>query len=65
MDLWSLLRSLILQEMERNGVYLLVVSEVKKNRGKEVKFNQENTFEQQRSKSTGIKKMWLSVPTKR
>jgi len=36
----------------------------RKYRGKEVKFNWKNTSEQQRSKSTGTKKMWLSIPTK-
>jgi len=38
---------------EKKGRVFLVVSE--KYRGKAVKFNEEDTFEQQRSKSTGIK----------
>ena len=46
----------MLEEMKRKIEYLLVVSEVEKYRGKEANFNQENTSEQQQSKTTGIKK---------
>ena len=52
------------EEMERKGENLSCEWS-RKYKAKKVKFNQENTSEQQRSKSIGTKKIWLSIPTKR